>query len=496
MPTPPVRSLLLVRNGVDHDARVLRAARVAEQVLDGTALVVGVATATAPAGATIVEGVPVLRLPARPPGLTDLGLALRAGAKGAKPLARGNGDRAPEAYGAGHVSANGAGHASANGSRPHGATGAEDAPANGGDHAIASNRVKPESRAAVPPAPALALAGRARRILSGLSFSRQALSVARQTRPALVHANDWNTMWTGLAIKVRYGTRLVYDSHELWADRNGRWEWRPWLLAGEALFVRAADEVVTSSSGYADVFAARYRIRRPTVVRNIPERLATEASSRHPIRQKPAPPEAGPHAVPPNAGSQPAGPPAPLRVVYVGGLMPGRGLEQMIDALPLLPDVRLCAIGPGTPRYRTGLLTRAAAVGVADRLVLRAPVAPGEVQGALAGAAAGLCLIQPICRSYELCLPNKLFEYAAAGVPVLASDVPVIAAVVRGSRLGEVVAADGPRAIAASLRRLLVPGGWTLTANRVRAFADAHDWTGEACRLAEVYERAASGTAS
>ena len=73
---PAVRSLLLVRNGVDHDARVLRAARVAERALQGTALVVGVATATAPAGAAIVEGVPVLRLPARTPGLTRLAGAL------------------------------------------------------------------------------------------------------------------------------------------------------------------------------------------------------------------------------------------------------------------------------------------------------------------------------------------------------------------------------------------------------------------------------------
>jgi len=143
------------------------------------------------------------------------------------------------------------------------------------------------------------------------------------------------------------------------------------------------------------------------------------------------------------------------------------------------------------PRYRTGLLRRAAAVGVADRVVLRAPVAPGEVQGALAGAAAGLCLIQPICRSYELCLPNKLFEYAAAGVPVLASDMPVIAAVVRGNGLGEVVAGDGPRAIAASLRRLLVPAGWTLTAERTRAFAGAQAWPGEARVLERAYKRAA-----
>src|SRR5277367_2877732 len=114
--SPAVRSLLLVRNGVDHDARVLRAARVAERVLPGTALVLGVATATAPAGATTVEGVQVLRLPARPPGLTRV-------------LRRSK-------------------------------------PANGA----------PARRGVTAAPPHLAWGARARRILSGLSFSRQALS--------------------------------------------------------------------------------------------------------------------------------------------------------------------------------------------------------------------------------------------------------------------------------------------------------------------------------
>jgi len=428
--SPAVRSLLLVRNGVDHDARVLRAARVAERVLPGTALVLGVATATAPAGAAVVEGVQVLRLPARPPGLTRL-LGLTARVNGAAP-----------------------------------------APANG----------------AITAAPALTWAARLRRILSGLSFSRQAFSVARQTRPELVHANDWNTMWTGLAIKLGFGARLVYDSHELWPDRNGRWEWRPWLLAGEALFMRVADEVITSSPGYAEELASRYRVSRPLVVRNIPE-PCTAAGSSSPSHR------ASQELLSSIGHSQLAGPPSPPRVVYVGGLMPGRGLEQMIDSLPLLPDVRLCAIGPGASRFRMDLLRRARAAGVEDRVVLRAPVAPGDVRGVLLGAAAGLCLIQPICRSYELSLPNKLFEYAAAGVPVLASDAPVIAAVVRAHGLGQVVAGDGPRAIATSLERLLAPEGWRLASERAGAFAAGNDWRAEADALAGVYGRVVNGAA-
>jgi glycosyltransferase involved in cell wall biosynthesis len=314
---------------------------------------------------------------------------------------------------------------------------------------------------------------RARRIFGGVSFALQALSLARELKPALVHANDWNTMWSGLAIKLVCGSRLVYDSHELWADRNGRWEWRTWLIASEALFVRVADEVLTSSPGYAEALATRYRIRRPEVVRNIPEHRPSD------------------HAQPVKEHSTSNGQaPQPHRVVYVGGLMPGRGLEQMIDALAFAPNVHLHAIGPGAEGYRAGLLTRARSLGVERRIELCAPVAPAQVPAALAGAAAGLCLIQPICRSYELCLPNKLFEYAAAGVPVLASEVSVIAETVRAHGLGAVAPASEPRAIAASLVRLLEPDGWRLAAERTRQFASVHNWRQEADTLRGLYERA------
>ncbi len=420
-----------MRNGVDHDARVLRAARVAQRTLGGSALVVGVATASAPVGEEIVEGVAVLRLPARPTALGRMAGVFGQGASATRARER------------------------------------EASPKHGGE-TIGGLDGTPAATGPSSRTTGLTLAGRARRTLGGLSFTLQALSVARRARPRLVHANDWNTMWAGLLVKLLCGSRLVYDSHELWADRNGRWEWRPWLLACEALFVRAADEVLTSSPGYAEVLVDRYRIPPPSVVRNIPE------SPHHPES--------------PRAGA--FNRPTPPLVVYIGGLMPGRGLEQMIDALPLIPAVCLRAVGPGAPQYRASLLARAENAGVADRLELRDPVPPAEVGKALAGAAAGLCLIQPICRSYELCLPNKLFEYAAAGVPVLASDLPVLGALVRHEGFGALAPAADPQEIAASLERLLEPEGWRLAAQRARAFAGAHSWSGEAHTLAGAYRRA------
>ena len=55
----------------------------------------------------------------------------------------------------------------------------------------------------------------------------------------LVHCNDYNTMWVGVLARLWYGrTAVVYDSHELWPDRNLRPEPRWWLMLCEALFVR------------------------------------------------------------------------------------------------------------------------------------------------------------------------------------------------------------------------------------------------------------------
>ena len=53
-----------------------------------------------------------------------------------------------------------------------------------------------------------------------------------------------------------------------------------------------------------------------------------------------------------------------------------------------------------------------------------------------ASADVGLCMIEAVSLSDYLCLPNKLFEYAFAGLPVIASKFPDIAKVVEGYGLG------------------------------------------------------------
>jgi glycosyltransferase involved in cell wall biosynthesis len=403
------RALIVVRNGVTHDARVLREARtMRDRGLDP--IVVGVTTTRDAESRSVEDGTEVIRLTlaGRWPTLGRSPATPTATAASTRPPA------APEATRAGRTAS-----------------------------------VTGPSRSAV------------KRSLRSLEFLRQACTLVLRLRPAIVHCNDHNTMWVGVVAKLLLGSRVIYDSHELWPDRNGRPEWRPGLIAAEALFVRVADEVITASPGYAEVLSRRYRVPTPIVIRNVPPLTPTPVASR---------------ADPPLA-------------VYVGGLLRGRGLEEAIDALALVPGLCLRILGPGTDGYRDELKQRANRLGIADRVELVRPVAPTHVVEALEGATMGIALIQPVCLSYELTLPNKLFEYAAAGLPMVVSDLPVMAAIVTEWGCGVTTPPADAAAIASAMTQLRDPRRHAALSAGSRALAQAVTTQGEQARLGELYRQ-------
>lgn len=323
----------------------------------------------------------------------------------------------------------------------------------------------------------ISVAVRVHRWMRTLDFYRRAIGEVRELRPALIHCNDYNTMWVGVAARLIGGIAVVYDSHELWADRNLRPEPRWWLLACEALFVRCAHRTITASPGYSEVIARRYRIPPPGVVRNIPatDSMATASADGAPARSSGT-----------SAQSE-----TPL-VLYVGALTTGRGLEIAIRAIALVPDARLRLVGPASDRYRAELIELAQREQVADRVELAGAVAPERLLETASEADVGLALIQPVCLSYRMSLPNKLFEYVAAGVPVLGSDLPAIGALVREHGIGLVAQPDQVADVAAKLSEMLDPDRNREFRLAVREAAQQLRWEREARVLAGNYAEAAA----
>lgn len=304
----------------------------------------------------------------------------------------------------------------------------------------------------------------------------EAASVVARFGADVVHANDANTLAPAIVLRAARGTRIVYDSHELWRHRSVRHR-RVLAPVVEALIercgARTADAVITVSPSIATWLQEHYRLpTTPGLVRNIPVR-AGPVPDRDEGRLR-----------------ELTGLSRQDRVLaYCGGIVRGRGLEEVVAALPeLSEDVHLVLLGVGSPAYLASLEERAQLLGVAGRVHQAGRVPGPDIPTTLADADASMVFSRPTCLSHLYSLPNKLFESIHAGVPVAAADLPDIAAVVRETGAGEVVDTASPQALAEGLQRVLAHGATYRAAARLAA--PRFDWAHEAQHLLAAHATA------
>ena len=177
-------------------------------------------------------------------------------------------------------------------------------------------------------------------------------------------------------------------------------------------------------------------------------------------------------------------------VAYVGNLTRNRGLAEMLKAMTLLggvPAPVLCLAGAFDSAAE-----RAGAEGLPgwDRVEDLGYLDRAAVARLLSRVRAGLVLLHPEPR-YQVAWPVKLFEYMAAGVPVVASDFPLWRAIVSESRCGLLVDPLDPTAIAAAIERLLGdPTEAEAMGRRGRAaMLERFNWSSEEPKLLDFYSQ-------
>lgn len=330
-------------------------------------------------------------------------------------------------------------------------------------------------------------AGAGRRLPLPLRVLDRALATRRQGRAAaavdpggdLYHAMAFMGLPVALGLARRAHVPVVYDARDLYADARGLARLpeplRAVMRARERSWARRADRVVTVNDGLADILAARLRVQRPAVVRNCAPRSPLPAVRLRRFHE----------------GLQL--PPGARVVLYHGGLDAGRGIEQLLDAAPMLPaDAVVVLLGYGP--LRDALEARlAASPALAARVQLLDAVAPDELAGWVASADVDVVAIQPTTLNHRLSTPNKLYEALAAGVPVVASDFPAMRAIVAGDPdgpLGVLCDPTDPRAIAAGVRQLLdLPAAASedLRTRCARAASERYAWETQLEVLLGVY---------
>lgn len=164
-------------------------------------------------------------------------------------------------------------------------------------------------------------------------------------------------------------------------------------------------------------------------------------------------------------------------VGFVGSLAGEEGLDLLLDALALAPPTtKLLAYG-GPAKEAERLRHLAAQRGLTGRTLFPGPVEPAGLFARLAAFDAGALLLPDLGPNYRFRAPNKLFDYMAAGIPVLATPLPEPRSIVEGARCGLVVEPQ-PKAVAAALDRLAREPGQRDRMGKAgqQAFRDSYCW--------------------
>jgi glycosyltransferase involved in cell wall biosynthesis len=295
-------------------------------------------------------------------------------------------------------------------------------------------------------------------------------------RADLVHAMAYMGIPVGLDLGRRDRAPVIYDARDIYVDAANLARLpkpaRRLFARIERGWARRASRVVTVNVPYAEVMAERFGLPMPLVVMNCAlRREAPEHRPRH-FHER-------------------LGLAESTRVVlYQGGFSRDRGIEQLITALPDLPDAALVLLGYGP--LRDELELRAGEPGLAGRLHVLPAVPPDELIEWVASADVVAMPIQPTTLNHRLTTPNKLFEAMAAGVPVVASDLPGMAGIVRETGCGVLVDPVDPAAVAGAIKGLLdiSPGARELIGRKgYAAHLARYNWEAQVEGLLAEYGR-------
>ncbi|MFQ5746585.1 MAG: glycosyltransferase [Gemmatimonadota bacterium] len=189
---------------------------------------------------------------------------------------------------------------------------------------------------------------------------------------------------------------------------------------------------------------------------------------------------------PGNASRHAAGDAGPPRLVYVGILTPQRGIARVIEALAALREegvlLRLDVYGDGRDRARLEEITGRR--GAADRVTFHGWVDAADIRGIMAAYDVGI-IPHDVNAHTNTTVPNKVYDYMAAGLPVLATSMEPVAEILRDGGCGWTADPD-PAALAAALRVVAGTDRRELAAMGARgraAILDRLNWDVDAARL-------------
>ena len=284
-------------------------------------------------------------------------------------------------------------------------------------------------------------------------------------------ANDLDTLMPAWLMSKLRRAPLVYDSHEYFTGvpeiQNRRlvkcvWKWI------EKHTVPRIPHLITVNASIAALYREEYGIEF-RVVRNLSRRWSGAGNPSH----------AG-LGLPENKK---------ILVLQGSGINIDRGAEELVSAMTYLPDSLLLIIGSGDVIPQLKKMSKE--MGIDDRIRFLGKMPYHRMMQYTQNADLGLSLDKDTSLNQRYSLPNKLFDYIQAGIPVLASPLPEVMAIVEHYQVGEILRSYGPVEMAGQIREMLKdPGAKRLLKEKLLSAAETLCWEKEEEAFRKVYEEA------
>ncbi|MEE4259159.1 MAG: glycosyltransferase, partial [Bacteroidales bacterium] len=175
-----------------------------------------------------------------------------------------------------------------------------------------------------------------------------------------------------------------------------------------------------------------------------------------------------------------------ILILQGSGINMDRGTEEMVEAMPFINNAVLLIVGGGD--VIDILKRKVDELSIHDKVIFKPKQLYHNLMEYTANADLGLTLDKDTNLNYRFSLPNKLFDYIHAGIPILASPLPEIKKIIDQYQIGDFIPGHDPKLIAQKVNEIIenkaIVDGWKKNLNLA---VQELSWETEEHVLKQVY---------
>ncbi|MEG0930445.1 glycosyltransferase [Algoriella sp.] len=292
----------------------------------------------------------------------------------------------------------------------------------------------------------------------------------KSDKKTILLANDLDSLLPFYLVSKLYRLPLVFDSHEIFSELpslNNRPKTKKVWKTLERFLIPKVKHFYTVSDGYANWFKKEYGAN-PAVIRNVPNQTKLNDKQDFIFFH-----------LPPNPTNEKI-------VMYQGAINMSRGIDKMIEAFLHIDNCQFWIAGDGPKKTEYEQMVRD--LNLTNRIHFLGNIPPKTLKTITPLAEIGMSMEEDLGLSYRYALPNKLFDFMQAGIPILGTNLPEIKKTIEEYKVGKVIDNHNPKHIAEKLQEILNEGKKAYKTNLQEA-AKELCWENEENKLKTIFEQ-------